>query len=63
MRKPEVLPDGTGWVGERVRMKDRPSKCGVVERMATGRALAMIVKFEDEQDGRYCYASALEKMK
>ena len=62
-RKPAPLPSGEGWEGERVkyhpRHHDQP-EFGEVVRMASGKELAMFVRFDGFSTARLCYARDLE---
>lgn len=62
-RAARPLPDGSEWVGRRVKYSPRHHQrpeFGVVVRMATGKALAMFVSFDDGGDAKLCYASDLQ---
>jgi len=66
MRAPAKLPDGTDWVGKRVRYTPRggeaPPEEGVVTRMATGKSLAMFVQYDTGGEPKYTYTAHLEKL-
>ena len=65
-RKPAKVPNGEGWVGERVRFRPRhrnQPELGTIVRMASGKDLAMFVLFDGDSTAKLCYARDLERVK
>jgi len=62
-RAPTKLPDGKEWVGQRVMLTRGPiNKVGVVQRMAVGKELCMMVQFDGQAFAYVCYARELTKL-
>lgn len=64
-RAPAKLPDGSDWVGRRVRYVGHSTAFqeeGTVVRMAATRNLAMFVKYDNVEDPKLTYASDLVKI-